>query len=155
MPRHHFHLVPASPQPTAVRVWFDIYWGRLHWVARLRGAGGQSALRGSVITSMPRTFLALLRGLVEQEIRAAAAAAVKAPAAMAAPARTARQVPPPPAAWAVKRTLAHPPMPPDAPHGIWWPHPESWYRPARVRTARPGPARPGWAAARGAMGMRP
>lgn len=153
MPRHHFHLVPASPQPIAVRVWFDLYWGRLHWVARLRGAGGRCALRGSVITSMPRTFLALLRGLVEQEIRAAAAAKVT--AAIAAPAQVARRAPPPPSPWAVKRTLAHPPLPPDAPHGIWWPHPESGPRPARMHAAPPGAVRPAWAAARGRADIHP
>lgn len=119
MPRHHFSLAPASQQPRPVRVWFDVYWGRLHWVARWHTADGARSLRGSFITSLPSNFLGLLRGLVEDDVRATllAAPAVSAPK----PAPTSRPVLTRVVPWTIKRTLAHPPMPPAAPHGSWWP----------------------------------
>lgn len=135
MPRHHFLLAPAAQPPATVRVWFDLYWGRLHWVARCRGPGGSKSLRGSVITSMPRTFLSLLRGLVEQEVRSAAALLL--PQVAVRPATAARLLPtsPVPVPWTIKRTLAHPPMPPAAPHGSWWPRAGAPFR--RRTEARP------------------
>ncbi|WP_348752337.1 hypothetical protein [uncultured Aquincola sp.] len=117
MPRHHFLLSPAAQPPATVRVWFDLYWGRLHWVARWHTASGARAWRGSFITSVPSHFLGLLRGLVEEEVRASVPAQ-----AVTAPARLLDAHRPPVAPlvpWTIKRTLAHPPMPAAAPHGAW------------------------------------
>lgn len=128
MPRHHFQLpMPAASDAPTVRVWFDLYWGRLHWVARVRGAHGCRSFRGSVTTSVPRYFLALLRGIVEHEVGVAAQAAL--PAAAPRASLAAAAVPRGPA-------VPHPPRPPDAAHGIWWPHPESWYLNGRLRAVR-------------------
>lgn len=119
MPRHIFQLpaTPAHPRPAEVRVWFDLYWGRLHWVARVRGAGGSHSLRGEVTTSVPRYFLGLLRELVAHEVVEACERLAPLPRPAQRPA-------------------------PGLAERIAWPHPDSWYVSPRTPAPRRPPARP-------------
>lgn len=117
-------------------MWFDLYWGRLLWVARLRGPSGVHWLRGETTTSLPRSFLGLLRGIVAHEVGQAWQLLPKGPTrARSRPAWLALPAAPLPVRAPVEG--ADVPSLPEA--GMFWPCLACWQLSAR-KPALPAPA---------------